>query len=105
MVNMEGMDSDDTQATRRNPWIAGFEARQEILKATRGYALAEQVRLLNFASYAFGKNTQDLQDHINRYPAMLRSGSVRRPIPMSVIRLRLSCLVCCSTHSRRRLRS
>ena len=78
---MEDGDEVDSDAndTWTNPWIAEFKTREEILKATRGYVLAEQVRLLNYASYAFGKNTEDLQTHIKRYPAMLRSG--RRPPP------------------------
>jgi len=81
IVGIEGEGDDevgsDADETLTNPWIAEFKDREKILKSTRGYALAEQVRLLNFASYAFGKNTQDLQDHMNRYPMML--GSMRPP--------------------------
>ncbi|BBY75739.1 hypothetical protein MPRF_26380 [Mycolicibacterium parafortuitum] len=99
---MEGTDDgveSDAGFTWKNPWIAEFKEREQILKATRGYELAEQVRMLNFASYAFGGNTTELQNHLSRYPAIFQSGQkppldpdVGDPFTVELSRLLLNAL-------------
>ena len=71
-VDQSPVDNDDSTTTWTNPWIAEYKRRQAMLMETRVFQVISMTRDLNMTSYAFGKNGEELQAHIARYPTMGR---------------------------------
>lgn len=55
-------------ASWTNPWIAEYKRRQAMLMEMRPFEVIAMMRDLNLTAYSFGKNGEELQAHVWRYP-------------------------------------
>jgi hypothetical protein len=58
-----------TETIYRNPITAEIERRKAYLEALPGARLKEDLEALNRCSYTFGRNAQELADHVERFLA------------------------------------
>lgn len=66
-------DPTETETIYRNPVTTEIERRKAYLKALPGYRLKEDLDALNRCSYTFGRNAEDLANHVGRF---LRSATL-----------------------------
>jgi hypothetical protein len=72
-VDDEPPDEQETVTSWTNPWIAEYKRRQAMLMEMRPFEVIAMMRDLNLTSYAFGKNSEELQAHIWLYPEIGQS--------------------------------
>lgn len=94
MTSVEVAGDDGVQgstASWTNPWIAEYKRRQAMLMEMRPFEVIAMMRDLNLTSYAFGKNGEELQAHVWRYPEIGQSQpfnpDVGDPFGMELARL------------------
>ena len=68
-----GHDDRETATSWTNPWIAEYERRKAMLAEMRPFQVITMMRDLNLTSYAFGRNIEELQAHVLRYPQIGQS--------------------------------
>lgn len=73
MNNEPPVQEQETVKSWTNPHTAEYKRRQQMLKAMRPFEVITLMRNLNLTSYAFGKNAEELQNHIYRYPEIGQS--------------------------------
>jgi hypothetical protein len=57
----------ETETIYRNPFTAEIDRRKTHLEALPGYRLKVDLEALNRCSYTFGRNAQELSNHIGRF--------------------------------------
>lgn len=76
MTSVEAAGDDGGQESTTswtNPWIAEYKRRQAMLMEMRPFEVIAMMRDPNLTSYAFGKNGEELQAHVWRYPEIGQS--------------------------------
>lgn len=63
-------DEQESVRSWTNPWIAEYKRRQAMLMAMRPFEVITLLRDLNMTSYAFSKNSEELQAHVARFPQL-----------------------------------
>jgi hypothetical protein len=66
----QGGQEQETVHSWTNPYTAEYKRRQAMFTAMRPFEVIALMRNLNLTSYAFGKNAEELQAHVYRFPAI-----------------------------------